>query len=175
MSSKNVGKKSALRLTRAEARKAAKIVTLKKEPIKKAMSALGYADSVATGHPERLAQHPLFQEEVSNLQSQIAAACKTHDLTVDRLVKKAVDGLEAKKPMSGAGGMVLKLKGGDVSGFGHGNAMIPDHEAQVKWWDRCAIFLGIKKDDDGGARQPINVGVLVQIVNQTRQERGLAS
>lgn len=168
----SVGKRSG-KLDRPRARKAAKMVAEGK-PVYEAMRAVGYAASTANDHPEMMLKNPIFQEAQKEIQPLIAAAAEKYGLTIDRLVKKAADGLEAMKPMSGVGGLVLKLKGNEPTEMGHGNAMIPDNDAQVKWWDRCAQLLGIKKDDEAPTMNVFNIQTIVQMIRQSEAERGLA-
>lgn len=143
------------------------------KPKCEAMEAVGFSKSTADARPRILTDNPLFQEEMKTLKDQIALACTTHNITIDRMAKKVSDGLEAMKPMSGVGGMMLKFKGTDVKDFGHANMMVPDHDAQVKWWDRGAILLGIRKDEETQSAS-INVNLLIQIIRQAESERGLA-
>jgi len=112
------------------------------------MREIGYSDSTADKNQGALTEKPEFKEELASARAQIARSCKAHGVTIDRMVKKVSEGMEANKPMSGVGGMVLKLGKKEVKEFGHGNMMISDHEAQVKWWDRAAILLGIKSEDE---------------------------
>lgn len=159
-------------LTRTEARKAARLVVQKGETISGAMRAVGYAETTAGHNQKILTRNPVFQEEVSTLKAQIARACEQNNVSVDRLVKKVSDGLDAKKPMNGTGGMMLKFDQGEASEFGHAMPMIPDHDAQVKWWDRAAQLIGIKKDDEG-AGTVINIAQFFQLVQKSESERGL--
>jgi hypothetical protein len=168
---------SGKRVPRKLIRKAARLVA-QGTPAGKAMIAVGYSESTADHRPKVLTEKPEFKEELALAREMIAESCVRHKVTIDRLVQKVSVGLDAKSPMSGAGGMLLKLNKDkknemQVTELGHGNMMIDDHDAQVKWWDRAAVLLGIRKDDDSPQRAPVNVTQLYQIVIEARRERGL--
>lgn len=128
-------------------------------PVRQVMRKIGYADSSADTNQKLLTGKEEFKQELAIAKDLIAKACTKNNVTIDRMVQKVSDGLDARRKQSTA------FKVLDV----------PDHDAQVKWWDRGALLLGIKKDEtDGiGSGRGLNVNLLLQIVNEARESRGL--
>lgn len=153
-----IGNRWGKEITRADARKAAKII-VNNQPIREAMTAIGYAQTTADKNPHEFIEKPIVQEEIANARRQMQEACLRHDLTIDRMAKKASAGLEAKRK---------------VFSFGSQIAEVSDHEAQVKWWDRAAIMLGISREPEQDKGAVINLSVFLQIIQKAEQERGLA-
>ena len=148
--------------TRTKMRKAAVLIHAEGKPVRAAMRDIGYAASTSDKSQTALTQNPIYQEEVQRLKEKMAMACQKHDITVDRLAKKVSDGLEAVQ--------TYKTPMGELVA-----SSLPDHDSQVKWWDRGAQLLGIRKDDAENGSAPINISMLVNIVNQAREARGLAA
>ena len=143
------------RLEKKSARKAA-IMIHKGVPIAKAMQKIGYSKTTAYHKQQALTGKPIFKQEFEAVRAIIAASCLKHGVTVDRMVKKVAYGLDAR----------IQFK----------NKSIPDHEVQIKWWDRGAVLLGMTKEKDEvetGIQKVINVHQLFQIVVDARRERGL--
>ena len=137
-------------------------------PVSRAMKKIGYAKS-SLSHPEMLTAKPEFVVDLKAAREKVAEFCAAHDVTINRWVKKVSDGVEAK--------LSMKMKVG--VGMGAFEKMVesnvPDHEAQVKWWDRGAMLLGIEKEKDpeDGKVQPVNIALFVKIIEDARKSRGL--
>lgn len=130
-------------------------------PIRQAMRNIGYAGSTADKNQTLLTGKAEFKQELAAAQDLIARACAEKNVTIDRLVQKVSEGLDARRKQS------IAFKVLDV----------PDQEAQVKWWDRGAMLLNIDKrkdaDGDGSGVQPVNIALFVRIIEDARKSRGL--
>ena len=144
-------------------RKAAMMVA-QGAPVSQAMKTIGYAKSTLS-HPEKLTAKPEFVVDLKAAREKVAEFCVAHNVTIDRWVKKVSDGVSAKLPVK------IKRMAGEVLI----ESDVPDHEAQVKWWDRGAMLLGIEKemDPEDGKVQPVNIALFVKIIEDARKSRGL--